>query len=115
MRDLNRAEEAAMGEFAMLGKLVAHPGRREELVQLLIAGTEQSAGMEGCQLYMISRAADDPDAVWVVELWHDEAAHGASLQNPDVRAVIARGMPLIASFEGVRLEPAGGLGLRNLG
>ena len=63
-----------MGGFGMLGKLVAHPGRRDELVRLLIGGTEHSAGMEGCQLYMVSRAVDNPDAVWVVELWRDEAA-----------------------------------------
>jgi quinol monooxygenase YgiN len=104
-------KERAMAGFGMLGKLVARPGRRDELLELLRAGTEQAA-MDGCELYLINRAADDPDAIWVVEMWRDEAAHRASLELPQVRAAIERARPLIAGMDGVKLEPAGGVGLR---
>jgi quinol monooxygenase YgiN len=100
-----------MARFGTIGRLVAHPGRREELVELLVAGTEGSNGMDGCELYLVSRSADEPDTVWVVEVWRDQAAHRASLENPQVRAVIERGRPLIAAIDGVRVEPVGGLGL----
>jgi quinol monooxygenase YgiN len=100
-----------LARFGMLGKLVAHPGRREELVEILIDATKHLAGMDGCELYVINRAADDPDAIWVVEVWRDRAAHRASLQTPEVRAAIERAMPLIARTDGVNLEPVGGLGL----
>ena len=99
-----------MARFGMVNKLVAHPGRREELVELLLAGTEGAAA-DGCELYLVNRAVDDPDAIWVVEVWRDEAAHRASLDNPETRAVIERGMPLIASFDGTKVDPAGGVGL----
>lgn len=100
-----------MARFGMLGKLVTHPGRREELVELLMDTTKHLAGADGSELYLVSRAVDDPDAVWVVEVWRDEAAHRASLETPEVRAAIERGMPLIARTDGVKLDPVGGLGL----
>jgi quinol monooxygenase YgiN len=100
-----------MARFGMLGKLVTHPGRREELVELLMDATRHLAGVDGSELYVVSRAVDDPDAVWVVEVWRDETAHRASLETPEVRAAIERGMPLIARTDRVELDPVGGLGL----
>jgi quinol monooxygenase YgiN len=101
-----------MARFGMLGKIVANPGRREDLVDLLMAAAKQLGGVDGCELYVVSRALDDPDAVWVVEAWRDQAAHRASLELPEVRATIERGRPLIARLEGgAKLEPVGGLGL----
>jgi quinol monooxygenase YgiN len=94
--------------FGMVGKFVAQPGRRDELLELLTAGTQ---GMDGCELYLINRAVDDPDTIWIFELWRDEAAHRASLELPQVRATIERARPLIAGIDGVKLEPAGGVGL----
>jgi quinol monooxygenase YgiN len=100
-----------MARFGMQGKLVAHPGRREELVEVLMDGTRRLAGVDGCELYVVSRDADDADTVWVVEVWRDQAAHRASLGLPEVRAVIERGRPLIAELGGATLEPVGGVGL----
>jgi quinol monooxygenase YgiN len=101
-----------MAGFGMLGKLVTHPGRREELVEVLLDAAKQLGNVDGCELYVISRDADDADALWVVEAWRDEAAHRASLDLPEVRAAIERGRPLIARFEsGAKLRPVGGLGL----
>jgi hypothetical protein len=34
-------EGAVMARFGMLGKLVAHPGRREDLVELLMDAAKQ--------------------------------------------------------------------------
>jgi quinol monooxygenase YgiN len=105
-------QAAATARFGMHGKLVAQPGRREELLELLMAGTEHLAGADGCELYLVSRDADDPDVIWVAEVWRDQAAHRASLELPEIRAVIERARPLIAALDGVRLEPVGGVGLR---
>lgn len=101
-----------MVSFGMHGRLVAHPGRREELVEVLMEGTEHLSRVDGCELYVINRDVDEPNTIWVIELWRDEAAHRASLDIPEIRAVIERGMPLIAGFDGVKLEPVGGVGVR---
>ena len=95
--------------FGLIGKIRAHPGRREELVSVLLSGT---GAMPGCLSYVIARDVADADALWVTEVWTDEAAHRASLSLPDVQAAMAKGRPLIAGFDSqTRTEPVGGAGL----
>jgi quinol monooxygenase YgiN len=70
--------------------------------------------MPGCLSYIIARDTGDENAVWITEVWEDEASHQASLQLPSVRDTIAKAMPLIAGLEsGVVADPVGGVGLRS--
>lgn len=85
-------------------------GKRDELVSLLLEASRSLNDMEGCELYIINESVDDPDAIWVTELWRDEGAHADSLKNEEVLAVIQRARPLIAGVEPVRLRPVGGKG-----
>jgi quinol monooxygenase YgiN len=89
-----------MARFGMVGKLVAHPGRRGELLDLLMAATRELQGADGCELYVVSHDRDDLDTIWVYEAWRDEAAHRASLNMPAVRGMIERGLPLSPSATG---------------
>jgi hypothetical protein len=67
------------------------------------------AGLPGCRLYLVNRALDDPQAIWVMELWDDQAAHDASLQDEGVRALIAEARPLVGGApDGAALELLGG-------
>lgn len=93
----------------MAGKLVSRPGKRDELVGLLMAAADHLKGTDGCELYLISRARDNPDAIWVMEAWRDQASHRASLGIAEIGAIIQRARPLIAEMEGVALEPVGGV------
>jgi quinol monooxygenase YgiN len=95
--------------FGLIGKMRAQPGKRDELVSILLEGT---GGMPGCLSYVIARDPDDADAIWVTEVWSDEASHKASLSLPSVHAAIAKGRPLIAGFDSQqRTQPVGGVGL----
>ncbi|MET3207529.1 UNVERIFIED_CONTAM: quinol monooxygenase YgiN [Paenibacillus sp. PvR008] len=100
-----------MDKFTMYGKLTAHPGKREELISLLLEASRSLNDMEGCELYIINESVDDPDTVWVTELWRDAQVHADSLKNEQVMAVIRRANPLIAGVEPIRLRPVGGKGL----
>lgn len=95
----------------MYGKLTASPGKRDELVSLLLEASRSLKDMVGCELYIINESEDDPDTIWVTELWSNAEAHADSLKNEDVLAVIQRARPLIAGVEPVRLRPVGGKGL----
>jgi quinol monooxygenase YgiN/mannose-6-phosphate isomerase-like protein (cupin superfamily) len=90
----------------------AKPGQGEALAQKMLEVAAALRGVAGCQLYVINRAVDDPDAIWVTEQWAsreqlDEALQGEGARNtiPQVMALVAEG-----SFERIDLEPLGGVG-----
>lgn len=95
--------------YGLIGKIKAVPGKREELIGILLEGT---GAMPGCRSYIVARDPKDADAIWITEAWDDAASHKASLSLPAVQAAIARGRALIAGFgERFETEPAGGQGL----
>jgi quinol monooxygenase YgiN len=99
--------------FGMQVRFTAHPGKGHEFVALLREGALDLEDFEACLLYLVSQEADNPDSVWVSEVWVDNESHAASLENPHVRATIERALPLLEGPpEALHLLPAGGKGLR---
>jgi len=98
--------------FALCGKMVAHPGKRDQLLKVLLRAAEELGKTSDCQLYIVNLIDDEPDAVWVTELWKNRDAHARSLENENVRSLIQEGRPLIAHLvQPVRMTPVGGKGL----
>jgi len=100
----------SVSKFAAYFKFKAHPGKGEALAEILLEAAEQCRTVEECELYIVNISEEDPDTIWVTELWSDQAAHDASLQGEEAAAMIRRAMPLIAGAEPVRLKPLGGKG-----
>jgi quinol monooxygenase YgiN len=97
------------GMYGLIGKMTAVDGKRDELVAILVEGV---SGMPGCLSYIVATDPADANAIWVTEAWDSKASHEASLSMPTVRAAIAKGRPLIASFgSGTVTTPVGGHGL----
>jgi len=95
--------------YGLIGKMLAQPGKREELLAILLEG---QVPMPGCRSYIVARDPAGPDSLWITEVWDDRESHGASLQLPAVQATIARARPLIAGFgERFETEPLGGIGM----
>lgn len=93
----------------LVGRIITVPGKRDALASILLNGI---SGMPGCLSYVVARDPTNPDALWVTEVWVDEASHVASLTLPAVQQAIAQGRPLIAGFgERFVTEPIGGHGL----
>ena len=86
--------------YGLIGQLTAAPGKREELIAILI---EASAAMEGNLLYLVAEDLADPDLIWITEVWRTRTDHANSLKPAAVQAAIARARPLIAGF-GLRAE-----------
>jgi len=96
--------------FGLIGRMVTVPGQRDAMIAILLEGT---TAMPGCLNYIVAKDAADENAIWITEVWDNKANHDASLALPDVKAAIARGRPLIASFgPGSTTEPIGGVGLQ---
>lgn len=96
MEDLTDTTEL----YGLIGQISAAPGKRDELIGYLLAGTGE---MPGNLAYMINKDAADPDAIWIVEVWRNKAAHAASLHLPAVQSAIAKARPILAGF-GTRAE-----------
>lgn len=97
--------------YGMIAKIYAQPGKRDELIGLVLSG---SGDMPGCLSYIVAKDLHEADLIWVTEAWDSEASHKASLTLPAVKEAIGKAMPLIAGFEqGATTEPVGGIGLKH--
>lgn len=95
--------------YGLIGKMIAAPGARDELIAILLEGT---GGMPGCLNYIVARDPADENAIWITEVWDSAESHRASLALPAVREAITRARPLIAGFgDSVTTDPVGGVGL----
>jgi quinol monooxygenase YgiN len=104
---LPRPQGGAM--YGLIGKIIAAPGKRDELITILLNGT---ATMPGCRSYVIAEDPDDANAIWITEVWESKASHDGSLSLPSVKEAIASGRPLISGFgERIVTTPVGGIGL----
>jgi len=95
-------------------KFTAQPGSGEEVAELLLDAAESLRDVAGCELYLINRAASEPDVVWVTELWLNQEALDASLeqlQTDEGKARIGKVTALLAEPpELTELAPLGGVG-----
>ena len=95
--------------YGLIGKMVATPGNRDALADIILNG---AGTMPGCLSYIVAKDPRDDNALWITEVWESAESHKASLSLPRVREAITKGRPLIASFgDSVTSEPIGGHGL----
>ena len=93
--------------FANVGSLGAAPGHRDQLVALLTTRNTVLAAA-GCHAYEVGINDDEPDTVFVIELWENEAAHRASLALPEIQVMIEMARPIMSgAFGGFRFGVVG--------
>lgn len=105
--------ETRTGMYGLIGSMEVVPGRRDELVSILLEGTRS---MPGCLSYVVAVDPTDAVTVWVTEVWESQESHEASLSLPAVQRAIAHGRPLITGSGNRTVTiPAGGHGLHTGG
>jgi quinol monooxygenase YgiN len=82
--------------YGLMSRFKAQSGKRDELIAVMVEG---SVKMAGCISYVIAKDPTDPDALWITEVWDNKESHAASLGIAEVKATIARAMPLIGGFD----------------
>jgi quinol monooxygenase YgiN len=98
--------------YGYIGSMRARPGSRDEVIAILLGGAD-GLRAAGCQVYAVCTAPEDPDIIWVTEVWDSAEAHHSSLQLPETKAAISRAMPMLTGeFTRQELVVAGGLGVR---
>jgi hypothetical protein len=94
---LSGVRRGAVSRFGLCGIIKAQPGQRDALLDILLESAGLVADLPGCEVWIVNTMPDDPDAIWVTEVWRSEAA---------------RAGPLIAGFgQRFTLEPVAGKGL----
>jgi quinol monooxygenase YgiN len=90
----------------------ARPGRGDELVTALLDGIHSFGDTPACELCLVNRSAEDPDTVYVTEVWSSRAEHEAFAARADVQAFIDDVHALAAvPPEVTYVVPVGGMGL----
>jgi quinol monooxygenase YgiN len=99
-----------MEQVSRYGKLTAMPGRGDELAAILLKAADDLADDPGCLLYMVNRQKDDPDTIWVTELWRGQEELDAVLARIRGGERAAATMAIVQGGEMVELELLGGKG-----
>lgn len=81
--------------YLLQGKLTAVDGAQEQLASILLEASKLMENVEGNEFYLVGKALDDANGVYVTELWHSKEDHDNSLQYPGVKELIMRAMPLL--------------------
>jgi quinol monooxygenase YgiN/mannose-6-phosphate isomerase-like protein (cupin superfamily) len=94
-------------------KFTARSGQGDALAERMLGVAEGLQAIAGCELYVINRATDDPDTIWVTEVWRSQEELDASLETEEAKAAIPEVMALVleGGFERIDVAPLGGVGL----
>jgi quinol monooxygenase YgiN len=95
---MDRAKDghASSGDmFSVYGRMTALPGRRDALSAVLLDGFRAGGDASGLLGYGINTAFEDPDTIWLTQLWTDKEAHDATTRSEPVAAVSRRVPPLL--------------------
>ena len=101
-----------MSQVALIAKMTAKEGRRDELVQVLRGVVEAVEQEDGTLIYAMNVSTTAPNEVWFYELYRDNdalMAHGGS--EAMKQAGPALGQLLDGKAELYFLEPVTGKGL----
>ena len=99
-----------MSQVARYGKATARQGQGAELAQVLLGAARELEADPGCQLYLINRQADEPDVIWVTELWRSQADLDTTLERIRGSEGVAAAMALVEDWQMIELEQLGGKG-----
>jgi quinol monooxygenase YgiN len=97
---------------ALINKLTAKDGQRGRVVEILVESGRLFDDNEACLLYLVTASEDDPNVIWVVDLWTSEEAHTEALQAPELKPHVERAMPHLKGMpEQIKVRPRGGKGI----
>lgn len=101
-----------MSKVAVLAKIPAAPGKRDELVRALEVALDTARGESGTIYYILHTDATNPDMLYMYELYENQAAFEAHVGSDAFKALGASLATLVGGRpEMTFLGPVGGKGL----
>jgi quinol monooxygenase YgiN len=95
-----------VARFGQHTRIRARPGQRDALLAKFTEAAEMQHSNPACELTLVSTSPDDPDAVFLTEVWTSEEEHERARTSPEVQAW-AKGMPDLVDGapDSTRLDP----------
>ena len=82
------------------------------MVDILLEAAESLKTLDDCEIYLVNVSEEEPNSVYVYEVWINENAHQASLSLGATQTLIKRAKPIITGMERIStLQTKGGKGL----
>ncbi len=98
--------------YSLINKMTVKDGKRDEVVAILLESGKAFNDNPACELYLIYNDKEDPNVIWVEDVWVSQEAHTAAMATPDMQTYITKCIPLLAGMpEQLNVELAGGKGL----
>jgi quinol monooxygenase YgiN len=95
--------------YALLNRLTAKPGQRARVVEILLESGKLFDDNPACRLYLVAESGEDPNLIWVADLWTSEQEHAEALKAPELRPFVEECMPLLEGMpEQIKVRAAGG-------
>jgi quinol monooxygenase YgiN len=84
-------------------------GERDTFENILLEAAHSMEDLKECEMYTVNSSKDEPNTVYVYEIWSNEKAHQASLGLDATQRVIKRARLLITAVERIgTFNPEGG-------
>jgi len=101
-----------MNKFSLFGKFIVQEGKRDTMVNILLEAAELMKNLDECEIYLVNISENEPNCVYVYEVWSNENAHQASLTLEVTQTLIKRAKPIITGIERIStLQTRGGKGI----
>ena len=88
-----------MEKFCVYGKLTAKEGKAQELAAYMQEVVKEMQALDTCFCYILGERADEPNSIYIYEVWESEQAQNDSLTLEVFQNLIAKARPIIAGIE----------------
>lgn len=104
--------DSSSGKVAVIAKIPARPGQRDDLAKALSTALETAKGERGTIYYILHTDDKDADVLWMYELYESQTALGEHMGSEAFKALgPAIGGLLGGAPELIFTKPVGGKGL----
>lgn len=95
--------------YLLINKLTTKPGKRQVVIDLLLEAGKPFDDNPSCLLYLVGASVDEPNVIWVQDIWINQEDHETAMQSEDMARFIKRVMPLLEGMpQQIQIEPKGG-------
>ena len=95
--------------YALINKMTTKPGKRDEVVKIMLESGAAFNDNQNCLLYVVSKDKKDDNVLWVQDVWTDAKNHQEAMGDASMQEYVKQAMPLLVGMpEQMEIELVGG-------